>query len=192
MEKVHYKSLSKRILIEEMPGLRNVKGKHHISNMLFDYNGKNCRIRGEVLVFKNNTVFLYIKNRKYQFQKYNIPGGGYDDKDTDTSDAAIRECKEEARINIKNIQYVSSYIFWLDSIQDWVKEEIPNKNDQWRYYYTDLYVADYDSDYKGHINNIDQEKDMITFGKFYEINKELLDFVNTYHRKGIEFYLKNK
>lgn len=189
MDKIHYKA-TKRIPIENMV-LRSVTGKHHISNVIFLYDGSNYRVRGEVLVFKDNTVFLYIK-QKYKFNKYNIPGGGYELTDKDTSESAIRECKEEARMNIKNIQYVTSYFMQLDDVQDWVKEDIPNKKDQWKDYYTDLYIANYDSEYRGRIDKEDEEKDMVIFGKFYEINGDLLRYLNPYHRKGVEMYLKNK
>ena len=38
---------------------------------------------------------------------------------------------------------------------------------EYDYYYTDVYIAKYDGEYRGHINSIDLDNKMYENGKFY-------------------------
>lgn len=129
--------------------------------MIEGYN-KPLRGRSEILVVKDNKVFLSLKNDSYK-----IPGGTWDENE-DHMQSAVRECNEEALMNVKNTRYVGSYVE-LSEPKNWMKDKIPK--DQWWYgYYIDVYIGEYSGKYIGHVNQHD--KDSIgQIGKFYDISK---------------------
>ena len=129
--------------------------------MIEGYN-KPLRGRSEILVVKDNKVFLSLKNDSYK-----IPGGTWDENE-DHMQSAIRECNEEALMNVKNTRYVGSYVE-LSEPKNWMKDKIPKE--QWWYgYYIDVYACEYSGKYTGHVNQHDKDSIGQT-GKFYDISK---------------------
>jgi len=130
---------------------------------------KWLRGRSELLIIDKDKVYL----KKDPKKGYSIPGGGWE-KDEDHNLSAIRETNEEARIKVKNVSYVYSYASFFDP-KDWVKEKISKEN-WWYGEYTELYIGEYDGQYKGEVEKIDQDKAMES-GKFYDIKSIYNDLI---------------
>ena len=130
---------------------------------------KWLRGRSELLIIDKDKLYLKKDSKK----GYSIPGGGWE-KDEDHNLSAIRETNEEARIKVKNVSYVCSYASFFDP-KDWVKEKISEEN-WWYGEYTELYIGEYDGQYKGEVDKIDQDKAMES-GKFYDIKSIYNDLI---------------
>lgn len=130
---------------------------------------KWLRGRSELLIIDKGKVYL----KKDPKKGYSIPGGGWE-KDEDHNLSAIRETNEEARIKVKNVNYVSSYVAYFPP-KDWVKERISEEN-WWYGEYIELYIGEYDGQYKGKVDKIDQDKAMES-GKFYDIKSIYNDLI---------------
>jgi len=152
-------------------------------NSIIEYNGDLYRERVECLVIdkEDKSVFLYFKKDG----SYNIPGGSTE-KDKENEDQVAAECKEEARISIKNIKSTELvYLVKYDSSPDWMKL-YPIK---WSGAINRVYTADYDKPYTGIIDDIDKDNDMYRFGKFYKI-EDVYKFLSPIHKVAIMNYLK--
>ena len=150
---------------------------------------KPLRGRSEILILKDNKVFLCFDRPTSIDKKYRLPGGGWN-KDEDHMKSAIREAEEEARIKTKNIMYYDTYIDVYDTPKRWVEERIPEKY-WWYGYYTDVYVGEYDGKYTGYVNIQDRDSDMVKDGDFYDI-KEVWDVLNDFHKEAIEKYKESQ
>lgn len=150
---------------------------------------KPFRGRSEILIFKDNKLLVNFKNSKNRYYS-KFPGGGWD-KGEDPMKSAIREAKEEVKINVKNVKFAGVYLQYSDTIvAKWVRENIPEK-DWWYGYYTMVYIGEYDSRYSGNIAEEDKD-DMINTAKFIDID-ECYSKLESYHKKAINLYLgKNK
>lgn len=139
-------------------------------------------------VYRDRVETIIVRNKKEVFVKkklngeYFLPGGS---KELDANDAlqAANECREEARINIKNVENSG---FQIKTIN---KPEDNNEKIMWDAAITDIYVATYDSMYNGQINKTDKDP-FILSGKFYPI-KQCLQFFKDEHREALKWYLKN-
>ena len=144
-------------------GSKNGYSINGIWNSLVVRNGKNYRERVEALIIKNNKVFLSIKPKSKS--PYRIPGGS-SEPGISLKEQLQNECKEEAKIFIKNPIYICTY-----------EKEYKNKgyaNElpfQYSAYLTHLYIATYNGKYNGFINECDLDNDMYKYGKFYDIDK---------------------
>lgn len=150
---------------------------------------KPLRGRSEILIIKDDKVFLCFDRPTSIDKKYRLPGGGWN-KDEDHMKSAIREAEEEAKIKTKNIMYYDTYIDVYDTPKRWVEERIPEKY-WWYGYYTDVYVGEYDGKYTGYVNIQDRDSDMVKDGDFYDI-KEVWDVLNDFHKEAIEKYKESQ
>lgn len=141
---------------------------------------KWLRGRSELLIIDKDKVYLKKDNKGYS-----IPGGGWE-KDEDHNLSAIRETNEEARIKVKNVSYVGSYASFFEP-KDWVKERISEEN-WWYGEYTELYIGEYDGEFKGHVDKIDQDKAMES-GKFYNIKSVYNDLIPV-HQEALDNIIK--
>ena len=141
---------------------------------------KWLRGRSELLIIDKDKVYLKKDNKGYS-----IPGGGWE-KDEDHNLSAIRETNEEARIKVKNVSYVGSYASFFEP-KDWVKERISEEN-WWYGEYTELYIGEYDGEFKGHVDKIDQDKKMES-GKFYDIKSVYKDLISV-HQEALDNIIK--
>ena len=141
---------------------------------------KWLRGRSELLIMDKDKVYLKKDNKGYS-----IPGGGWE-KDEDHNLSAIRETNEEARIKVKNVSYVGSYASFFEP-KDWVKERISEEN-WWYGEYTELYIGEYDGEFKGHVDKIDQDKAMES-GKFYNIKSVYKDLISV-HQEALDNIIK--
>lgn len=141
---------------------------------------KWLRGRSELLIIDKGKVYL----KKDPKKGYSIPGGGWE-KDEDHNLSAIRETNEEARIKVKNVNYVSSYVAYFPP-KDWVKEKISEEN-WWYGEYIELYIGEYDGQYKGEVEKIDQDKAMES-GKFYDIKSVYNDLIPV-HQEALSYII---
>ena len=177
----------------EIPKITNLvcfKGTDGCDNTIVNIDGydKPLRAKSEVIIFdgKDNTsIFLRrVDNKGY----YKLPGGTWN-KNEDPKDAAIRETKEEARINIKNVNYVTTRIEPNIDQKKYTKD-IPDDL-KWDGYYCQIYTAEYDSPFTGYVDKVDEDKDLTYNGKFYPIN-EVYDKLRPEHKEAITNFLNSK
>lgn len=177
----------------EIPKITNLvcfKGTDGCDNTIVNIDGydKPLRAKSEVIIFdgKDNTsIFLRRVDKKGY---YKLPGGTWN-KDEDPKDAAIRETKEEARINIKNVNYVTTRIEPNIDQKKYTKD-IPD-NLKWDGYYCQIYTAEYDSPFTGYVDKVDEDKDLTYNGRFYPIN-EVYDKLRPEHKEAITNFLNSK
>lgn len=154
-----YKSILEDYKIEKETGCY---GKNGIWNSLVVINGKNYRKRLECLIIKDNKVFL-SKDKKGNFV---IPGGSAE-KDIDDTTQVCNECREEARIVVKNVRKTNiDYLIYEEP-----KEYMKDLEIKWVGKYTQIFIADYQKHYSGEINPEDLDENILNTGKFYEISK---------------------
>lgn len=142
---------------------------------------KPLRGRSEMLIIHGDKLFLALDNNG----NYKIPGGGWEQNENHM-DSAIRETREEVRINVKNIRPASAYITYADKPVKWVMDTIPEK-DWWYGSYTEVYIGEYDSKYMGKIDEYDKDN-MINIGKFYKIS-DVYDNLLDIHKNAISDYM---
>lgn len=143
---------------------------------------KAYRERAEVLVL-NDKDEIYIGPPKKNHKDYTIPGGstepGIGPKDT-----AIKETREEALIEVKDIRLIETY-----EDNTYHKELTMIDNGKiFRYdgMVTHLFVARFDKKFTGEVAEEDRDVNMATKGKWVKIDK-----LNTHHKKAVENYLKH-
>lgn len=163
-----------------------VDGKYNAIAQVKGYNFK-CRGRSELLVIKGDNIYL-AKDKEGLYGNYSVPGGGWDPKEPHDVSAS-REAEEEARLSTKNVQYGGNYLTEYPEPHKWVQEKIPKK-DQWRGYYTEVYIGEYTGKFNGHIDEEDKD-DIINVGKFYPIS-EVRDILNPVHRRIIDAYIQQR
>ena len=168
-------------------------------NAAVDVDGRTYRYRVECLIINGDKVFVSLDKNGNLI----IPGGSAE-KDIDDITQVANECREEARINIKNPIYTG-----IDRIQGCPphiskhKSVLPFEYDG---SLSKVYVAEYDSDYNGYIDEYDKDEKMIR-GKFVpskdvinrlkpEWREALNKYTNVYYRvtyngEGIYNALKN-
>lgn len=139
-------------------------------------------------IYRDRVETIIVKNNKEVFVKrkpdgeYYLPGGSKE-RDIPDIEQAANECREEARINVRNIESTGITIKSINK---------PSKHDDkfiWTGALTDVYIAEYDSLFKGTIDKVDKDP-FILSGKFYPV-KQCLKFFNDQHREALIWFLKN-
>jgi len=144
---------------------------------------------GDDHIYRERVETIIVKNDKEVFYKlkpsgeYFLPGGSTE-KGLSHIEQAVNEVHEEAMINIRNIKYSGiTYKKVLDHIH--------NANViTWDALYNEVYVAEYDSNFKGEVDEEDKDS-FIKSGKFYPI-KEAMKIFRKEHREALLWYLKEK
>lgn len=147
------------------------------------------RVRVETLIIKDDdSIFLKFIPRSHQTGQrlYLVPGGSIE-KDISNIDQAINECKEEARILIKNIQSTGITYKELITPPKWA---IDTQAVNWNGNFTEVYVAEYDKKFNGHIDKVDEDKFMAT-GKFYKLDK-IFPYLKKEHKNALKLIYPNK
>lgn len=158
------------------------KHVYHACVELDNYD-KPLRGRSEILIVKGDKVFLSFKSDS----TYKVPGGSWNENENHMM-AAIREAKEEVRINTKNVVYSGLRVEYEDKPCKWVKNNI-DKDKWWYGYYSEIYVGEFDSNYKGKIDEEDKD-DMVYSGRFYPI-KSVYDKLTKEHKLALDEYIIN-
>lgn len=146
---------------------------------------------GDKRLYRERVETIIIKDKKFVFVKkkpsgeYFLPGGSTE-KNISHMDQAINECREEAHINIRNIQATGITYKDQHEVPTWAKKEC---DVEWNGTFTEIYVGEYDSIYKGKIDKVDEDP-FIRSGKFYS-TKECFKFFRKEHRDALLWYLRS-
>jgi len=153
--------------------------KNHIWNALkvFPFDNHVYRDRVETIIIRGNKD-VFVKRKPDG--EYFLPGGSKE-KDIPDIVQAENECREEARIVISHIEPTGISLKHIN--------EQNEDNYMWDGAVTDIYVAQYESMYKGKIKATDKDP-FILSGKFYPV-KQCLSFFKDEHREALIWYLKN-
>lgn len=158
------------------------------SIIMFKNDKKVYRHRVEVLIIdSSDRVYLHITDKEKN--TYRIPGGSTE-RYKSPEEQGISECREEARINIKNI-INSNQVYREDSKPPkWLEKE--KQPMVYTGKYTEVYVAEFDSIDSRFVDINDRDPEMTTKGKFYPIN-EVWPILRKEHQDAIRyFYITNK
>lgn len=159
-------------------------GDNGVWNSIIKFPGDKRIYRGrvETLVIKD---FKSVYLKKSSDGTFKLPGGSFD-KDIPNIDQAVNECQEEARLNVRNIQSTGISMKEYKGTPKWALEK---SLITWNGYYTELYIAEYDSKFTGHIDDVDRDPFMLS-GKFYPL-KEVLQKLRPQYRTAIIDFLRN-
>lgn len=146
---------------------------------------------GDRNVYRERVETIIVRNGKEVFLKkkpngdYWLPGGSTE-KNLTHMEQAINECREEARINVRKIESTGLTYKEYHKTPEWAKKEC---NVEWNGTFTEIYIAEYDSMYKGKIDDVDKDP-FILSGKFYPTS-ECFKIFRKEHREALLWYLKN-
>ncbi len=136
------------------------------THSIVSYNGVRTRLRSEVLIIKDNKILL---SNEFD-DMLSIPGGGIEKNETPVF-AAKREAQEEVRINVKNVKQTRrGYLTTENVLNDWMIKNVP-EDKQWKQYYTYLCIGEYDSEFTGKVDKVDQDKKMLENASWFDISK---------------------
>lgn len=139
------------------------------------YPGKIFRNRVEVLIFnEKNQVFL-CRDRFH----FRVPGGS-SEKDIPNHQQVILEARQEAKINIKNVQHsgVEYVRFFNKPFIAW------GSPIYWDGVYNITYTAEYHSRYNGTVSANLKDDHMLHYGKFYNI-RDVYPYLKPEYKKTI-------
>lgn len=147
-------------------------------NSLVKLDGRILRGRVETLVIKKEQQQLFMHIKPFNKKKYRIPGGSFE-RDVPNYIQAQNEVNEEAKIKVKNIINTGIHYTKLYS-NNTIDEEI-----KWEGSYTEIYLAEYDGIYTGHVDKKDEDTDMYTYGRFYNI-RDIYSILTDEHKSVID------
>lgn len=134
------------------PTSRGFYTERGLWNPIVMYQNRPCRERVECIIINDNNEVLLWDNS----EKNKLPGGGTKFNES-LEQQLINECREEVRINITDIEFITDYGVITGRLK-------PNSIYEGRYSY--LYLARYHSKYEGSIPKEDQD-DLINKAKWY-------------------------
>lgn len=161
-----------------------VYSKLGLWNPIVKIKGQNYRERCEAIIFNdNNEIFMGINVNRTR-----IPGGGTM-PNIPIEEQLKEECREEVRINIKDINYIGCYKnVYTDAHREIYDKRSDIENVEYEGALTYLFTAKYDSKYTGEINALDRD-DLINEGRFYPISKVLSSNIKNEWKVAIINYL---
>lgn len=163
------------VTVRKSWGFIDDDGIYNSMVLLKEYD-KPLRARSEMLIIKGRSLFMELNNDKYR-----LPGGTWDENE-DPEHSAVRETKEEVRINVKNVKYCGCYAE-IGDVSSWMYEKIRKEN-WWYGKYSEVFVGEYDGKYRGYIAEEDKDN-MYKKGKFYPINI-IYERLKPIHKKAID------
>lgn len=162
-------------------------GKDGRWNSIIKKGSKLYRERVEtIIVDHKGDIFLRLcSNSPYDY-KYKVPGGSTE-RNISKEAQAYNECKEEARIIIKNIINTG-----MVHIRNYGEEPLFFKRDglplSWDGTYTYVFIARYDKRYDGFIKETDRDEDICNNGKFHKF-EDVKDILGKEHLLAYEKYI---
>ena len=160
-----------------------VNSKLGLWNPIVKIGNKNYRERCEALIIDSGMVYLGVN-----INRIRIPGGGTH-PNVLIEDQLVEECREEARINIKDIQYIGCYKNdYTDAHKEIYKKVNNLENVTYEGAITYLFIAKYDSKYTGEIKALDRD-DLLQEGQFIPIAKALDYNLKNEWRVALNYYL---
>jgi ADP-ribose pyrophosphatase YjhB (NUDIX family) len=162
-----------------------------LPNLILHHKNKNWRVRAELLLFKEDKLFLYKKDKMNQYGTYyNIPGGGIDDPKEYIESAAARECEEECLIIPKNVRYTGVTVSKVyDKKPAWHAVTLNRDGIYYDGSISFICTGEYDKKYTKYVKKMDQ--DVMKNGSFYSYD-EVKDLLSKEHKKIFEDYLNKK
>ena len=154
----------------------------YLNNVKIKEYSKELRARSELLIFKDDMIFMKLNSNGYEF-----PGGGWEEGETHL-ESAMREAKEEAYINTKNGVHLLNYASIFKKPPEWAGWAAP-KEHLWYGEYTEVFGAEYNGSYKGKVAEEDQQKSMKDNGKFYKLS-DVYNKLLPIHREAVDKYMK--
>lgn len=146
------------------------------------YRGRSTMI---ILSQDRKEIFLAKNDNDDDVYPYRMPGGGWDENE-DHMFTAIREAREEARMEVTDVKFMNCYCY-VHEVADWVKNNVP-KEIWWAGYYTEVFVGIHNGSYMGKVEKQDQDNRMNKTGKFYPIN-QVIDKLNPAQQQAVKKYL---
>jgi ADP-ribose pyrophosphatase YjhB (NUDIX family) len=139
-------------------------------------NGYSYRERVETLIIDHrfgdrDYVLINFKNDG----TYELPGGGSEPNMT-LEDSAIRECREEVRIEVSGLLYCGQYALTYD-----------RPGDDYYGVINHVFIGKRAQKYEGHIDLEDRDPDMLQNSKWYEVNT-IFNKLRPEHKKAIGLY----
>ena len=186
------KTITEDVKIPEInpEDIQYINGTNGVSNSYIDYKGKHYRVRVETLVINDGKVYLQKSDTINKYgTKYKIPGGSAEAK-CDLITQASNECKEESKLNVKNIYYTGKYYLTNYKLGTEPSYQI---NYLWPLGFkyagslTYIYIAEYNGHYNGYIRKADRD-DLYKYGKFYD-PKDVKWLPE--HKQALEDYFKS-
>lgn len=177
-------SSTKEYYIEKETGFYTPEGLY---NSLVKVSGvdKQLRGRGEVLVLDSTLTKVYLVF-KDNGKDYKVPGGGFEPNESHM-DAAIREVKEEARLEVVGVYDTGvRYVEMFDKLDPW-QESLLEKH-KFYGFFTEVFVGTAIDTYDGDLATLDTD-DKMTKGKFYDIS-EVWDKLTPEHKRALNFTVK--
>ena len=163
-----------------------------IPQLILHKNGKNYRVRSEILVFKDGKVLLEKKEKETHYgTMYVIPGGGIDDPKELIEKAAARECNEEARIVVSDVRFsgMTKSALYGEKVPDWHKKTLWLDGIKYDGYFSYICTGIYAKDYKGYVKVVDRQADVENKSHWYSYD-EVKDILTPEHKKLFEEYLE--
>ena len=160
-------------------------GKNGVWNSIITFSGDKriYRERVETIIVKDGKE-VFVKKKPNG--EYFLPGGSTE-RDLPHIDQALNECREEAHINVSNIESTGITYKQVHEVPSWCKRECEV---EWQGTYTEIYVGDYDGKFNGHIDREDQDP-FIESGKWYS-TKECFKWFRKEHREALLWYIKTR
>ena len=159
--------------------------------LILHKDGKNWRVRAEMLLFKEGKLYLVKQNKVNQYGvTYKLPGGGIDDPQEGIEETASRECKEEALIIPTNVVYTGVEVQHIyDKIPDWHKAILHPEGIYYDGSMTFICTGEYKQEYKSYVKKMDQQDEM-TKGHFYTY-EQVEGILSKEHKALFKKYLKD-
>ena len=165
--------------------IKYIYGNNNIANAYIEENGKKFRIRVEMLIVKDDKVLLNVTNKEDQYGRiYKIPGGSVE-PDLTIEESVKKECKEEVRINVKDVQYCCKIKMIYKSIPEWHKKVLWPIGLNYVGTMILVFTGNYSGKYNGYIKEEDRDPNMLKNSKFYNIN-DIKDILSKEHRKALK------
>lgn len=167
---MYYMTLDKNTIKDIKESTIEIEGeggffdRHNRWNPVVKINGEQYRYRVECLVIRGTRVFL---SKNPQTGEFIIPGGGVD-KILSNEEQVAKECQEEARMVITNIENTGVVYVNRRGVSEKGKK-LPVE-EQWVGAYNEMYIADYVGHYRGAVEKVDQDPAMMK-GRFVEIEQ---------------------
>jgi len=165
--------------------------KTPIPQLILHKNGKNYRVRSEILVFKDGKVLLEKKEKETHYgTMYVVPGGGIDDPKELIEKAAARECNEEARIVVSDVRFsgMTKSALYGEKVPDWHKKTLWLDGIKYDGYWTYICTGIYSKKYTKYVKKVDSQADIANQSHWYTFD-EVKDILTPKHRKLFKEYL---
>lgn len=156
-------------------------GGDGVWNSLVKIDGRVLRGRVETLVIKRKQQQLFMQIKNFNKKKYRIPGGSFE-RDVPNYIQAANEVNEEARIKVKNVVNTGVHYTTIYTNTPTYMDDLSIK---WVGCYTEVYVAEYDGKFTGEVDKKDEDSDMYTYGRFYNI-RDIYSILSEPHKQIID------